>query len=104
MSLSKAYKTFDNEFAKEWNKYVELHKALDKYRGIEITEKNVDTINKIVIALQDKYAQLHPSINWVLERHKLCMEAAMEYKKFMDDIKLGGAMPENEMIKNEAQA
>lgn len=95
MSLAKAYKSFDNEFAKTWNKYVELHKALDKFRGIEITEKNVGTINKIVIALQDCYAELHASLNWVLERHKLCVDAVHEYKKFMDDIKAGGAQPEN---------
>lgn len=95
MSLAKAYKSFDVEFAKTWNKYVELHKALDKFRGIEITDKNVSVINKIVGELQDTYAQLYPSINWVLERHKLCMEASVEYKKFMDDIKASGATAEN---------
>jgi hypothetical protein len=93
VALEKVFQKFELEFNKLWNKYVDLHKELDGYRGIEITEKNVGEINKIVSKLQDCWIELFPVVNWIKVRNDLASHALNEHAKFMDDIKAGGAQP-----------
>lgn len=95
MNLKEAFRVWENEFEKKWNEYVDLHKKLDEYRGVDINESNVQQINEIVSALQDQYAVLYPSINYIVHRNPLCITAMKEYNQFIDDIKNGGARPED---------
>ena len=96
MSLMKAFVKFEEEWGKAWNKYVQHHKDLDVYRGVDIGPNNIDAINKIISNLQDTFIELNPSINFILQRGALCQQAVTEYQKFMDDIKTTGATPEKE--------
>lgn len=95
MALIQTFDVFQKEWSETWNKYVALHKELDAYRGIEITETNIHQVNKIIGDLQDTFGELYGSINFVLQRYALCVQANTEYKKFMDDIKSSGAVPED---------
>lgn len=102
MSLQKSFNLFDGEFRKMWKKYVELHKELDKFRGIEINEKNVEVINKLIMAIQERYAAMHDILHWIQSWNLHAIQAINEHKKFMDDIKASGAMPENEVVQKDA--
>jgi septation ring formation regulator EzrA len=93
MSLSNSFVRFQEEFIKSWNRYVDLHKELDAYRGQAINNTNIDAINKVISDLQDTFTELYTSINFVKERYVLCSEALLEYTKFMDEIKSAGALP-----------
>lgn len=96
MSLKIAFKEFENQFNKHWTQYVQLHRDLDEYRGQAITPKNVDDINKIVSDMQDEFAELWMSFQFVKERYAHVTSALDEHKKFMDMMKETGAQPEDE--------
>ncbi len=94
MSLAKLHKEYEEAFVKRWGEYLQLHRDLDAYRGMVIDASNVQIINSIIVKLQDCFIDLYPTLNFVVSRAALCNTAIMEYNKFMDDIKLGGAEPE----------
>lgn len=91
------------EFDKSWDRYVQLHKDLDVYRGIEINEGNITAINAIISKMQDTYADLYPVILFVKHRANSCAQALTEHTKFMDDLKSTGAEPERTTYKNAAE-
>jgi len=104
MLLPVTFSKFQEDFDKAWSQYVKLHKDLDAYRGVDITEKNIKQINDIVSAIQDHFIMMHPSINYIVQRATICSQALTEHQKFMDDLKASGAMPENAPVEQEAQA
>lgn len=59
--------------------------------------KNVDDINKIVSDMQDEFAELWMSFQFVKERYAHVTSALDEHKKFMDMMKETGAQPEDEV-------
>lgn len=105
MSLKIALDKFGEEFNKAWNRYIELDKQLMAYRGIEITKSNVESINEIVTGLQDTYAELHESLFFINSWGSNALLLINEHKKFMDDIKVAGGVPDKKVEKvEEAQA
>jgi len=91
------FDTFQKTFAKNWTEYIELHKELDKYRGKEIGS-DVDAVNKILHALQDKFFDIYPCLQFIAENHTLAVTAVNDYAKFIDDIKAAGGSQSSSII------
>lgn len=105
MSLKIALDKFGEEFNKAWNRYIELDKQLLAYRGVEINKDNIEPINAIVVGLQDTYAELHESLYFINSWSSNALLLINEHKKFMDDIKSAGGVPDKKVEKvNEAEA
>ena len=85
---------FDKDFKELFDKYIALDKELMGYRGVEITKHNIEKINAIVVGMQDAYAQLYESLQWINHWNKNAAVLMTEHKKFMDDIKVAGGVPE----------
>lgn len=97
MSLPILLNKFQEAFNNEWKKYVEYDQKLIAYRGKEITHENIDAINEIVTELQNTYANLHEALYWIHNSAPNCMLLIKEHKKFMDDLKAAGGIPEKDM-------
>jgi hypothetical protein len=98
MVLKKALETFQEEFKKEWAYYVEQDKRLLAFRGIEITKDNVDIINQIVVEIQDSYARMHEALYYMHNSAPNCMALIKEHKKFIDDLKSAGGVPDKDIV------
>ncbi len=103
MSLKKLYEDYDKEFTKSFNEYLALHKELDKYRNINLTDDLILKVNPIIAAIQDKFIELHPALNNIIQRYQPCALLVQDYNEFMEHIKKGGAVPEDE-VNDEAKA
>ncbi len=103
MSLKKLYEDYDSEFTKVYNNYVALHKELDKYRNVNLTDELVLKVNPIISDIQDRYHELLPALNNIIQRYQACALLVQDYNEFLDHIKKGGALPEDE-INEEAKA
>jgi hypothetical protein len=103
MSLLKKYEEFDEEYCKALNEYYALHKSLDEFRGIDITDEVAAKANPIIMAIQEKYIEIEPCIEWGIQRYSSCARLRLEFNEFVDHIKKGGAQTINSSTK-EAQA
>lgn len=96
MDLKDKFILFEEEFIKEWGEYIKLHDELNLFRGKEIGE-DADTVNKILIDIQQSFSKMFPAIKFVLDRHQIFIKAVHDYNKFIDDIKKAGAVEEKEI-------
>ena len=96
LPLKELYIAYDAAFSRAWNEYVELHKELDRYRGKDLTDELVLIVNPIISAIQDKFIELHPAINNIIQRYQMCARSLQDYESFMKDLKQTGAEPANE--------
>lgn len=92
MSLINKYKEFDEAFCQALAEYHELHKQLDAFRGKDLTDEMVAQANPIIIAIQDKYNELHPCVEWAMARYQPCARLRQDFDQFIDHIKQGGAV------------
>lgn len=93
MDYKERHEQWAQEFHKYWNRYVQLHKDLDLFRGKEITHENVGAVNKIIEEMQITYEYLHGPVYFVKNWHAQVMNIITEHQKFMDDIKAAGGAP-----------
>ncbi len=98
MVLNKLLEQFQEEFKKEWSYYIEQDKRLMAFRGIEITKDNVDIINQIVMEIQDSYARMHNALYYIHNSAPNCMALIKEHKKFIDDLKAAGGVPDKAVV------
>ena len=98
MVLKKALELFQEEFKKEWENYIEQDKRLLAFRGKEITNDNIEIINQIVIEIQDSYARMHEALYYVHNAAPNCMALIKEHKKFVDDLKAAGGVPDKAIV------
>jgi hypothetical protein len=92
MSLKKLYEKFDKEYCKVLAEYYDLHKQLDRFRGVDLTEEIVEQANPIIIAIQEKFIELEPCLEWAIHRYQTAVRIRLEYEQFIDHIKKGGAV------------
>lgn len=93
MDYKQLHEQWAKDFHKYWNRYVQLHKDLDLWRGKEITAENVKSINKIIEEMQISFEYLWEPLNFIQNWHAQALNALNEHKKFMDDIKAAGGEP-----------
>ena len=87
MDLHDKYEQWDKAYCAAWDEYVDLHKQLDQFRGILLTEELAQTkINPLLKQIQEKFFELEPSFRTILHRGAQCQTAINEYKKFIAEI------------------
>lgn len=90
MSLPVKYQEFQLAFSEAWTQYCDLHRELDKYRGRDIGEDLVE-VNRLLHAIQNKFHEIYPSLDWALQRQAFAIKACKDYESFIDALKLTGA-------------
>ena len=82
------------EFINCWGEYQKLNDELDIYRGKELSDENSKEVNRIVIAIQEKFLEMRPVIIYVMQNYAPFNKASAGYNKFIEDIKAAGATEE----------
>jgi len=97
-ALEKKFRAMEEAFAKETENYLESHKKLDEFRGVELNdEKLVVQVNQILMDIQDTYSRMYPVINFIMQNYQKAAKYHAGHNKFIDDIKAGGAKPDYEV-------
>lgn len=91
MSLEKKLKVLEKEFAIATEDYINANKALDVYRGVELSDETVVEVNAILTDIQDKYSAMYPVVNFILQNYQQAAMSLKNYNQFVDDIKTAGA-------------
>jgi len=79
-----------------YNDYSDLHRELDTHRGHQLGETNLVEVNRLLKAVQDKYAELFPFLHYVNNRSQFAENVAKSYNAFIDSLKKAGAQQEDE--------
>ncbi len=93
MSLPIKFDDFQLAFSKAWTEYCVLHKELDKFRGKEIGDDLVE-VNRLLHAIQEKFTEIFPSLNWAIQRNSFAINACKDYETFIEALKTTGAHQE----------
>lgn len=91
MSLFKAQDAFELAFTTKWREYLELHKQLDQYRGVDLEHK-FEEVNVIIAKITETMLELHPSFEFIIKRTKMSHDAIKHYNDFIESIKMVGAI------------
>ena len=89
--IEKLTNELDLEITRVWAEYIDLHKELDTHRGTPISETNLDEVNRLLKAIQEKFASLYPAYHFIATRHQYVSNAVTEYNEFIETIKKSGA-------------
>jgi hypothetical protein len=89
--IEKLTNELDVEINRVWGEYAELHAELDTHRGKPITDTNLDEVNRLLKAVQEKFAILYPAYHFIATRHQYVSNAVTFYNEFIETIKKAGA-------------
>ena len=89
--LVKEIDTLKQELTKE---YFDLHMELDKHRGKQLNDTNMPEVIRLVTAIQDTFAQLHPLLYFIGMHHTHAVNLANGYDQFIKDIQKAADNPE----------
>lgn len=89
--IEKLTNELDVEITRTWSEYLDLHKELDAHRGKPLNDTNLDEVNNILKAIQEKFALLYPSYHFIATRHQFVSNAVTQYNEFIELIKKSGA-------------
>ena len=92
------FSAFEEEFITLWGEYVKLGHEFDMYRGRELTDDEIKTVNDIMVAIQESFNQLYPALVFVIQRSQDCAMLIKNYERFIEDIKRTGAVEVREDI------
>jgi hypothetical protein len=67
-----------------------LHEELDTHKGKPIDETNLEEVNRILKAIQDKFAQIYPAFSFITINNQYANNMINGYNEFIDQIKKGG--------------
>lgn len=89
--LDKLMEELDKEVTQVYEEYLGLHNELNKHRGKEIGDTNLDEVNRLLKEIQECFAKIYPIFHWIAYRHQLAVNATREYGEFIDLLKKVGA-------------
>ena len=89
--IEKLTNELDTEINCVWSEYIALHTELDQHRGKQINDTNLDEVNRLLKAIQEKFAVLWPAYHFISTRHQYVSNAVTSYNEFIEAIKKGGA-------------
>ncbi len=96
--IEKLTNELDVEINRIWQEYIDLHTELDTHRGKPIDDTNLDEINRILKAIQEKFALLHPAYNFIATRHQYASNAVNGYNEFIETLKQSGAKQDESKV------
>ncbi len=92
MDLIKKLTTeLDTEMNRVYSEYIDLHRELDTHRGIPITDVNEAEVNRLLIAIQEKFGSLYSVFHFVGHRYEFTVTCVDQYNQFIDGLKAAGA-------------
>ena len=89
--IQKLSNELDAEINRMWQEYLALHGELDTHRDKPIDETNLEAVNNILKAIQEKFTELYPAYNFIVTRHQYASNAITSYNEFIESIKKAGA-------------
>jgi hypothetical protein len=89
--IEKLTNELDVEINRIWGEYIDLHTELDTHRGKPINDTNLDEVNRVLKAIQEKFALLYPAYHFIAARHQYVSNAVTAYNEFIETIKKSGA-------------
>ena len=96
MTIEQLTNDLDTLLNETWVAYTDAHKELDAYRGKPLDlEADRETVNNILLRLQEAYAELHPVFHFITYRHQFAANAMHGYANFVEALKKAGAMETN---------
>ena len=70
MALKESFVQFKIDLEHAFENYNKLHEELNKYRGKELTDDILPTVNKLLHDIQITYIEIYPAIDFLLKNHK----------------------------------
>jgi hypothetical protein len=95
--IEKLTNELDVEINRVWTEYLDLHAELDLHRGKPINDTNLDEVNRVLKAIQEKFALLYPAYHFIAARHQYVSNAVTAYNEFIETIKKSGAKQEEDI-------
>ena len=89
MNLEELLKSLEAELTVAYDRYAELHKRLDTYRGQTLTDDTAKEVNVLLKEIQETFHIMWPVFNWILYRHQPTINAVNGYHLFVDSIQKG---------------
>lgn len=74
-----------------YEEYVTLNNELDKHRGKQLSETNLDEVNRLLKDIQDKFAELYPAYHFIAIRHQSTVNVVNAYEGFIESLNKAGA-------------
>jgi len=74
--MEKLIKKIDTLREKLSGEYFGLHNELDKHRGKQLSDTDMPEVIRIITAIQDTYAQLHPLFYFIGVHHPVAVNMA----------------------------
>jgi hypothetical protein len=90
--IEKLTSQLDAEINRVWSEYVDLFTELDAHRDKPIRDTNLDEVNRLLKAIQDKFATLYPAYHFIAARHQYATNAVNGYHDFIETLKKSGAV------------
>jgi enoyl-[acyl-carrier-protein] reductase (NADH) len=90
-AIKKLVTELDQQIAKTYDEYVQLHEELNPHRGKPIDETNLQEVNRILKEIQEKFSQLYPAYHFIAFRYQQAINATNSYNDFVETLKKVGA-------------
>lgn len=82
------------------DEYSALHEDLDKHRGKQLGDTDLIAVNQLLKDIQEKFAEMHPILNFIAIRHQYVSNITTHYNEFIEIIKKAGASEEKKDLPN----
>lgn len=82
------------------DEYSALHADLDNHRGKALGDTDLPDVNRILKEIQEKFAQMHPILNFIAIRNQYVSNITAHYNEFIEIIKKAGASEEKKDLTN----
>lgn len=96
-NLQQLTNELDQVLASTHEEYVELHNRLDAHRGKPIEETNLAEVNQLLKDIQEKFADMYNTYNFITHRHEHAINAINTYNEFIDVLKKAGATKQEDI-------
>jgi uncharacterized lipoprotein YehR (DUF1307 family) len=96
MSLEKMVTELDLKINRVYGEYCTLHEELNKHRGKQIGETNLDEVNRLLKEIQLKFTELYPAYYFITYRHEYATNVINSYNDFIKLLEKSGAKRDDE--------
>ena len=91
MTIKELIELLDEQLVEQWNKYSDLHEEFNKFRGIELSDEQLEDMNKVLSDIQDTFKEIYPFFVLFSQRAQFCANAMQTHEEFIAELKKVGA-------------
>ena len=92
LTLDEMVKVIDKKMTDEYQEFVDMHEALNTYRGRILNEQETDSANELLEGIAAKYRDLHPVYYFIAARYQIVVNRAHDYDVFVDSLEKAGIL------------